>query len=280
MLRWRVGEVTITSVAEMEAPVPAGALLVGATEAEAHVHEWARPWAVDDAGQLVLRIQALVVEAPGRRIVVDTCVGNDKDRAVPFFHRMQGPFLDDLAAAGCPAETVDTVVCTHLHVDHVGWNTRLVDGRWVPTFPNARYLMVREEVAHWEREPQDDDLFGDSVRPVLDAGLADLVEPGHEVADGITLLPTPGHTPGHVSVRIRSRGEEAVVSGDVMHHPVQCARPEWGAVFDSDAAWAERTRREFLDRYADTDVLVIGTHFPDPVAGHVRRDGDTYRFDV
>jgi len=282
MLRWKVGEVSVTSVCELETPLPAAGLLVGADDGVVASLEWLRPWAVDDAGQVILRIQALVVDTGDRHIVIDTCVGNDKDRAVPFFHRMRGSFLDDLEAAGYPRESIDTVVCTHLHVDHVGWNTmRDATGAWVPTFPNARYLMVRSEVEHWSANPTPgEDVFGDSVRPVLDAGLVDLVEPGHVVAPGVTMLPTPGHTPGHVSVEIESGGDHAVITGDVVHHPAQCARPDWAAVFDDDVIAAEKTRREFLDRYADRPVLVIGTHFPEPVAGRIERDRDAYRFRV
>lgn len=280
MLQWKIGDVTVTSILELQAPLPAGGVLVGADDTVTSF-DWLRPWAVDDAGHVFLRIQALVVDAGDRRIVVDTCVGNGKARAVPFFHQMQGPFLHDMKAAGYPRETIDTVVCTHLHVDHVGWNTMLVAGEWVPTFPNARYLMVRGEVEFWAENPvPGEDPFGDSVRPILDAGLAELVEPGHVVTPGVTMVPTPGHTPGHVSVEIDSEGAHAVISGDVMHHPVQCARPEWGAVFDTDPPAAEKARREFLERYADRDVLVIGTHFPDPTAGHVERDGVAYRFRV
>jgi glyoxylase-like metal-dependent hydrolase (beta-lactamase superfamily II) len=280
-LRWQVGDVTVTSILEFEGPLPAAGLLVGATDEAVAPYDWLRGWAVDENGGVVLRVHALVVETAGRRIVVDTCVGNDKPRAIPLMDKMQTTFLADLRAAGFAPETVDTVVCTHLHVDHVGWNTMLVDGAWVPTFPNARYLMVREEVDHW-RDAVDPagDVFGDSVKPILDAGLADLVEPWHHVAPGVVLEPTPGHTPGHVSVCIRSGDDEAWISGDVMHHPVQCARPEWAAIFDDDPAAAEKTRRALLSRWADDGVLVIGTHFAAPCAGRIVREGDAYAFRV
>ncbi len=270
---------TVTSVAEMEVPVPVAGLLAGVDDTVLLGFEWLRPWAVDDDAQATLRIQALVVETDGRRIVVDTCVGNDKERAIPFFCNLQGAFLADLAAAGYPRESIDTVICTHLHSDHVGWNTMLVDGKWVPTFPNARYVLVRAEV---DAEPQagEDVVFVDSVQPILDAGVADLVEPGHVVCPGITLLPTPGHTPGHVSVLIESGVETAVITGDVMHHPVQCGCPHWPSVFDNDPAAAEATRRRFLDQFADRDVLIIGTHFPLPGAGHIRREEGGYSFRV
>jgi glyoxylase-like metal-dependent hydrolase (beta-lactamase superfamily II) len=224
-----------------------------------------------------------VVESKGRKLVVDTCVGNDKDRQmVPAWHKMQGPFLSDLAAAGYPRESIDRVLCTHLHVDHVGWNTMWVNDRWVPTFPNARYLIGRREWEHWS-VAQDPDFRGpveDSVRPIIDAGLADFVEPDHRVTEEVWLEPTPGHTPGHVSVRISSRGEDAVITGDLMHHPVQCSHPHWASRFDSDPDEARKTRREFLGRYSDRPVLVFGTHFATPSAGRIVRNGDTWRFVV
>jgi len=281
MLSWKVGSVTVSSITEMaDVPVPGPAVIPAATADEVLAVGWVRPRFADDEGNVRMRIQALVVCSAGRRIVVDTCLGNDKPRTNPFFAGLQTPFLDDLAGAGFAPGTIDTVVCTHLHVDHVGWNTVLRDGAWVPTFPNARYLLSRVDVEHWSTTPSaDGDLFGDSVRPVIDAGLADLVDAPFAVTDEVTLEATPGHSPGHVSVRIRSGGQEAVITGDVMHHPIQCARPAWASAFDSDAAAAEATRRAFLDAHAGTDVLVIGTHFADPVAGYVVRDGDAYRFD-
>jgi glyoxylase-like metal-dependent hydrolase (beta-lactamase superfamily II) len=174
------------------------------------------------------------------------------------------------------------VVCTHLHVDHVGWNTMKVGGRWVPTFPNARYLVVRREWEHWSKEDDRSmgDILGDSVRPVFEAGLVDLVEPGHAVTGEVALEPTPGHTPGHASVRIRSGGAEGVITGDLMHHPVQCAHPDWGSNADCEPALAAATRRAFLAAQAGRPVLVIGTHFAGPHAGRIVRDGAAYRFAV
>jgi glyoxylase-like metal-dependent hydrolase (beta-lactamase superfamily II) len=282
VLQWTIGDVTVKSVAELDdGVVPGPMLLPEATPDAVLAIDWLRPKYADEAGNLLLRIQALIVESQGRRIVVDTCLGNDKQRNQPFFHELQTPFLSDLHAGGSPRESIDAVVCTHLHVDHVGWNTMLVDGNWVPTFPNARYYLSRTDVNYWSTTPsKDGDLFGDSVRPVLDAGLADLVEPPYAITDEVSLESTPGHSPGHVSVRIRSNGDAAIITGDVMHHPSQCARPSWGSSFDEDAALAEQTRRAFLDAYAGADVLVIGTHFASPTAGHIVRDGDAYRFDT
>jgi glyoxylase-like metal-dependent hydrolase (beta-lactamase superfamily II) len=283
MHRWQIGDVNITRVVEVEGPMPAAFLFSEATRArlEAHAH-WLRPRFLNDDGFLIGSIHAFVIESSGRRIVVDTCVGNDKQRANPHWSNLQGPFLRDLAEAGFPRETVDTVLCTHLHVDHVGWNTMLVDNRWVPTFPKARYLFSRAEWEYWRQIPDnaDGDVIGDSVRPILEAGLADLIEPRHRITDEIWLEPTPGHTPGHASVHIRSRGAEAVITGDLMHHPVQCAEPQWQNKFDVDPDAARQTRRQFLARYADRPVLIFGTHFATPTAGKIVRSGDTWRFEA
>ena len=228
-----------------------------------------------------MSIHALVVETPSRRIVVDTCLGNDKEnRRIPTWNKLQTSFLADLAAAGYARETIDTVICTHLHVDHVGWNTMLVEGRWVPTFPKARYLMGRVEFAHWTSQHEREDMsavLADSVTPVWEAGLVDLVETDHRICDEVSLVPTLGHTPGHVSVRIASQGEEALITGDFMHHPCQIAHPEWSSTADSDPAEARLTRERMLTHLADTPILVIGTHFAGRTAGHVVRDGDAYR---
>jgi glyoxylase-like metal-dependent hydrolase (beta-lactamase superfamily II) len=224
-----------------------------------------------------------VVRAPGLTLLVDTCVGNDKDRGgrKPF-HMMRTAFLDELKAAGVAPEAVDVVICTHLHVDHVGWNTRLEDGRWVPTFPRARHLLGRREWEHWSAEGGEDTarIMADSVRPVLDAGLADLVEMDHRLSAEIRLEPTPGHTPGHASVRLSSGGGEAVITGDLMHHPIQMAEPGLASNFDSDPALAEKTRRAFCARYAGADVAVLGTHFQQPSAGRIVRHGAAWRLEV
>ena len=217
-------------------------------------------------------------------MIVDTCLGNDKEnRRIPTWNKLQTSFLADLAAAGYARETIDTVICTHLHVEHVGWNTMLVDDRWVPTFPNARYLMGRVEYAHWTGQSEREDMtavLADSVAPVWDAGLVELVETDHRICEEISLVPTTGHTPGHVSVRIASQGEEALITGDFVHHPCQIARPEWSSTADSDPGLARQTRAQLLASLADAPTLVIGTHFAGRTAGHVVRDGDAFRLAV
>jgi len=282
-MSWRIGDIRITRVVELEMAGGTRFILPDATRDAVLPISWLRPHFADDQGNLIMSIHSLVVETPERRILVDTCLGNDKPRDIPAWNERSGPFLEDLAAAGYPAETIDSVLCTHLHVDHVGWNTRLVDGRWVPTFPDARYLFGREEWEHWDihstREPYHA-VIEDSVRPIVDAGLVELVETDAEICAGVRLEPTPGHTPGHVSVRITSRGEEAIITGDFLHHPCQLARPDWRCSADFDGEAARETRRRMFESLADRPVLVIGTHFATPTAGRVVRDGAVYRLDL
>lgn len=283
MQKWRIGDVTVTKVVELEATGGTRFILPQATREAARAIPWMYPHFMDDEGRLKMSIHALVVEAPGRRIVVDTCLGNDKPRDIPGWSNRQGPFLRDLAAGGFPRESIDTVVCTHLHVDHVGWNTMRAGDRWAPTFPNARYLFGRAEFEYWraqQENAQQKVVYADSVQPVLDAGLVDLVETNHRLCDEVSLAPTLGHTPGHVSVRIASRGEEALITGDFIHHPCQLARPEWASNSDYDQTESTRTRRRVFDTLAGRPTLVIGTHFAGPSAGRVVRDGEVYRLDV
>jgi len=281
MASWQVGNVRVTQIIELSgAPVSPKFLFFDVTKEHVCRHGWLRPHYANDEGKLFMSIHAFVVESEGRRIVVDTCVGNDKPRTVPGWNRLQGPFLADLAAAGYPPESIDTVLCTHMHVDHVGWNTRWGEGTCVPTFVNARYLFARKEWEHFAGDRGEDgmgDVIGDSVRPIIDAGLADLVESDHQITGEVWLEATPGHTPGHVSVRIKSQGSEAVITGDVMHHPIQCSGPDLHTAFDLDPEQARRTRRAFLLRYGDRPVLVLGTHFAPPAAGWLLSAGEAWQ---
>ena len=284
---FRLGEVSITRVVEIgRSFYPTADMLPESTaEAIARHHGWLKPDFFDAAtGDLGSRIQTWVVRMPGRTILIDTGVGNGKERhESPLWHHRQGTWLDDLAAAGVTPEQVDTVVCTHLHVDHVGWNTMLVEGRWVPTFPRARYLFGRVEFEHWSTQTERADMlpvFADSIRPIFDRGLADLVEWDHQICPEIRLMPSTGHTPGHASVLISSNGKRAMITGDFAHHPCQMAHPEWSSTADWDAATAEATRRRIFGELAGEPVLVIGTHFAGPTAGHVARDGNTFKLVV
>lgn len=283
MQQWKIGDVTITKVVELELAGKATWILPDATAENLLTVDWCRPHFVDEAGASIMSVHALLVESQGARIVVDTCIGNDKSlpgmRA--WHQKTGGTFLADLTQAGFPPDSVDTVLCTHLHVDHVGWNTVKEDGRWRATFPNARHLWSKAEYEYWAAAPEiQGDVVAESVIPVFEAGLVDLVSEDHVVTDEVRLESTPGHTPGHVSVHITSRGEEAVITGDITHHPAQLAHPEWHSSADWDGDMAEATRRAFLERYADRPVLIIGTHFATPSGGRIVRDGDVWRLDV
>jgi glyoxylase-like metal-dependent hydrolase (beta-lactamase superfamily II) len=280
ILRWQVGDARISRVVEIEGASPGTFFFKEATPEKLLQHAWLKPHFLTEDGRVLASIHAFVIESQGRVIVVDTCIGNDKPRDVKAWHMRKGRFLEDLAEAGFPRERVTTVVCTHLHVDHVGWNTMLADGQWRPTFPNARYLIGRREHEYWSAHAAGGDhaIQTDSVRPILDAGLADLVESDHHITSEVFLEPTHGHTPGHVSVRIHSKGQDAVITGDLMHHPVQCAEPAWASNFDVDADAARATRRGFLEKYRDGKTLVLGTHFAAPTAGKLSADGKAFRF--
>jgi glyoxylase-like metal-dependent hydrolase (beta-lactamase superfamily II) len=282
---WQVGAVKITRVIEMQVAGGTRFLLPQATPASVSDISWLQPHFVDPDGKLIMSIHALVIETPTRKIIVDTCIGNDKERHVPNWNMLQLPFLDDLDKAGYPRETIDTVLCTHLHVDHVGWNTMLVDGEWRPTFPNARYLIAQTEYDYWDQEHKNGDqgdfgdIMADSVRPVYDAGLVDLVAVDARLCDEVYLESTPGHTPGHISVHIESQGQQALITGDSFHHPCQMARTHWASSADYDPQASTATRQRLLKKYADSGVLIIGTHFATPTAGHIRH-GEDYWFDV
>ncbi|MFP6807287.1 MAG: MBL fold metallo-hydrolase [Pseudomonadales bacterium] len=283
MQSWQVGEVKITQIAEMELPIPYNerAPFMPAAKPEALKEmPWLYPHYVSPEGHLRLSIHALLVEAPGLRLVVDTCVGNDKPRGLTGGRALQTDFMDKFIAAGWPRESVDCVVCTHLHVDHVGWNTMKLGDSWVPTFPNARYLIGRDEYEFWIKDESDDQVpvMADSVTPIFDAGLADLVATDHVISPNIKLMPTIGHTPGHVSVMIESEGEKAMITGDFIHHPCQIAHPDWTVSFDVDQSAAAACRDRVLGELADSSVLVIGTHFAAPTAGNIVSDGDSYKF--
>jgi glyoxylase-like metal-dependent hydrolase (beta-lactamase superfamily II) len=281
MLSWQVGRVKITRIVEMDLPVPAR-VIPQATPAALRKSAWLYPHFVSaDDATLKLSIHALLVDAPGLKLVVDTCVGNDRPREITGGQPLATPFLQHLGAAGWSRDGVDAVVCTHLHVDHVGWNTMRENGAWAPTFRKARYLIGRREYEFWRAhdDAEQQAMLGDSVKPIFDAGLVDLVEMDHKISPEIRLTPSIGHTPGHVSVMIESEDERAVITGDTTHHPCQMAHPEWSFA-DNDAKGAVLTRARLFAEWADQPTLVIGTHFAAPTAGHVVRDGEVFRFVV
>ncbi len=281
--RWQIGRVEVVRIVEIFEHSNINAILFQDADPQvARRHPWLVPSYATPAGEMKMNFQAFALRCAGRHILVDTCIGNEKHRQAPLFHELQTTFLEDLDHAGFPAESIDTVLCTHLHLDHVGWNTRKVNGRWVPTFPNARYLFNRAEwdfVNGLAGQPGAElDHLPDSLQPVYDAGQVDFVPTDHRVMDGVYLEPTPGHTPGHVSVRIESEGRRAVITGDLMHHPVQCAEPDLKTNFCADHEQARLTRRAFLERYEERQAYVIGSHFCDPTGGWILKNGATWRF--
>src|SRR6266403_3321263 len=267
-----LGDVSISRIVEIgRSSFPTAQMLPESDAAKiASHHRWIRPHFFDDVtGDLGSRIQTWIVRTPRHTVLVDTGVGNDKDRGDnALWNRRSGGFLDDLAAAGVTPEQVDLVLCTHLHVDHVGWNTRLVSGRWVPTFPNARYVFPGEEWAFWKHENErGGDEYGcidDSVLPIVASGQATLVDDTHQIDPWLRFEPSIGHTPGHVSVRLTTSAGPAVFSGDLMHRVVQVAEPQWSSRFCYDGAQAAKTRREFVERHADSGTLILAAHFPRP----------------
>jgi glyoxylase-like metal-dependent hydrolase (beta-lactamase superfamily II) len=281
----RFGDVSVGKVIELDrSATPVGFMLPDSTpERIAAQREWLGPELLDPAtGNHRATIHSFIVRTPWHTIVIDTCVGNDKARnGVEPWHMRAGSYLADLSAAGLKVEDVDLVVCTHLHVDHVGWNTRLERGRWAPTFPRARYVFAREEFDFWKGETEagreEFGLIGDSVMPIVDAGLADLVPSDHVIDDRLQLEPSPGHTPGHVSVRLRTRAGEAVFTGDMMHRPIQIAETDWNSRFCSDQELARKTRRAFVEKHADADVTILAAHFPVP--GRIVAPGGKARFE-
>jgi glyoxylase-like metal-dependent hydrolase (beta-lactamase superfamily II) len=275
-LMWNIGQVTVTRVEEVVTYVDADVLMPDFTPALLVPHrDWLIPHFFSDRNdKMALSIHSFVVVSQGKVIVVDTCVG-ETERPLPndldFPDRLDAAIDGGLAA-------VDVVLCTHLHFDHVGWNLRSVGDEQVPTFPNARYLFARTEVEH-TRTDDHMAVLEPSIDPLFDAGLADLIETDHVLTDEVRLIPTPGHTRGHVSVFIESEQATGLITGDMTHTPLQFAVPELAAsAFDVDSAQSTQTRRDIIERFADSDTLVLGTHFAPPTAGHLRRGADTVRF--
>ena len=283
-----VNDMTIHRIVELEyGYTPLFEFLPTLTREQYEEHRsWMEPAGCDPAsGNVVLCFQSYVVKTPHHNILVDTCIGNDKT----FSHRpawnkkRDDHWMRALRAAGLGVEDIDFVMCTHLHGDHVGWNTRLENGRWVPTFPKARYLFSKREYEHWTRpnvrSPLPLDPIGESVLPIIEANRAELVASDHELNDHIRLMPTPGHTPDHFAVCAVKGGDRAVFTGDLVHSPLQARYPELVMRIDTDPVQAVRTRRGFFERYCDTDTLCCTMHFPSPSAGHIKRWDDGFRLE-
>ena len=288
-MKWKVGDITLSKLEEVFYPEFPD-LLIGVTPEMAKQVEWLSPHFISPQGHLSLSVHSLLVDTPTAKLVVDTCIGNGRNRD-PFeiMSMLSTSYLEDMRALGYQPEGIDYVLCTHLHFDHVGWNTRLENGKWIPTFPNAAYLMAQSDLDLFGAVgPDEEDEFlqiqrrtyQDSLLPILDAGLAKPIEGPATVCDGVSLVPTPGHSPGHCSVLIESKGEQAFITGDFLHHPIQFWDPALSVPVDFDNERAIATRRRVFAEYADQPTLIIGSHFAAPTAGHLVRDGNTYRLDV
>lgn len=285
----QIGDFHVSRVVEMEYPAFPGEFIfpTATPDVFAANADWLEPHFVDPVTRkLVMSFHTYVVRTGRYTILVDMCTGNDKDRPQrPMWHQKKHDFLSRLAAAGVAPESVDFVMCTHMHADHVGWNTKLLNGRWVPTFPNAKYVFARKEYEYWadaqRKAPADDPVnhgsYNDSVLPVIEAGQAVLVEDDHEMERGIWLEPAHGHTPGNVVINLHSKDRRAVLCGDTLHHPVQLAAPQWSSRFCEDAALSRIARTGFIERCADSQALVLTAHFPAPTAGMIVRAGDAFR---
>lgn len=237
-------------------------------------------------GKLMFSFHSFVVRTGRHTILIDACLGNDKERPTrPQFHRMRSPFIADLARIGVKPEEIDYVMCTHLHWDHVGWNTKLQDGKWVPTFPNAKYVMAKREYDHWQdfhasgADSAHALAFEDSIMPVVKTGQALLVGDNYALDDGLWFESFPGHTPGNVVIHARSGGERGVFIGDVLHHPLQCLKPEWSTLACTDPDLSRVSRTRLIEEHADGDSLILPAHFPEPTTGHIKRHKSAYRFD-
>jgi len=282
-LTFKAGDLTIHRVIEQETTfLPALEFLPTLTpEMLAENRGWMQAAkALDASDVLILCFQSYVVKTPHHTILIDSCIGNDKPRPQrPKWNmKTDDTYMRGLAAAGISVGDIDYVMCTHLHVDHVGWNTRLENGRWVPTFPKARYVFAKSEFDYWTATHAKTPVpaIGDSVMPIVEARRHEVVGDEHAIGDHVRILPTPGHTPGHSAFRFGSGRDEAVFSGDLMHSPLQALYPELSMKFDVDQATAARTRRSFLERYCDTDTLCCTAHFPSPSVGKVRRKGNGF----
>jgi glyoxylase-like metal-dependent hydrolase (beta-lactamase superfamily II) len=282
----KIGDVTITSIVERDGPWRRPEDMFPAYDLEVGRRHLATldPFVFDVAsGRMVITYQTFAVRTPKRTILVDTCTGEDKGHPPPMDFPKQ-PWIDGFRAAGLRFEDIDYVFCTHLHIDHTGWNTQLRDGRWVPTFPNAKYIFHKREYAAWEEatrsgnNPHGPNVFLFNCEPVVAAGQALLVDDDFELDDMIWLSPTPGHSPCHCCVNVRSGGQRAVVIGDLMHHVLQCREPDWSTIFDWDREQAARSRRRFLGEIAGTGTFVMPVHFPHPTTGLVEPDGERFHY--
>jgi glyoxylase-like metal-dependent hydrolase (beta-lactamase superfamily II) len=284
---YRVGKTTIVPIVEQQGPFFEPRTFFPDMSEELFLENlhWLKPTFIDpQSGKVILCVQSYLIKTAHHTILVDTCVGNHKPRPGRGVWDMLASdrYERNLAAAGVDVNDVDFVMCTHLHIDHVGWNTRLQDGRWVPTFPKARYVLSARELEYWtdrhKKDPASCPWITDSVLPVVECQQVELVASDHVLSDDVQLMPAPGHTIDHYAVKVASGGEAAIITGDLIHSPLQMRYPELGIFADFDRELGNRTRRRILEDICDTSTLFCTAHFPTPSTGLVTRWGEGFRF--
>lgn len=290
MCNIKLGRLKISKITEMEAPMPLSMALpeIGASDLEK-----LKSWYWDnflstkpDEAMLHLSIHSFVLQIDGLNILIDSCNGNDKNRCLPFVNQMQTPYLDTLEKAGLKPEDIHIVMCTHLHADHVGWNTRLENGKWVPTFPNARYLFGRKDLEFYQTQTHEllhHEAYIDSILPIIEAGRHEIVESDQiihkEIGNGIWLEDAGGHSPGSLCIHAQSEGDKALFTGDCFHHPIQLVRPDVHFFADEDGAQASKTRTRIFETYADTNSVILPAHFAGKTAGRIKRFENAFKFE-
>jgi len=287
-----LGRMRVHKVHEMDSPVPLLSQLPGTTadDLKRLLTWYDQPDEITsdpETSLMTFSVHSWVIEIDGRTIMIDTCDGNHKNRSLDAVHQLDTDYLGNLRRAGFAPEEIDMVMCTHLHFDDVGWNTRLENGKWVPTFPNARYVFTRRDYDYFKTNPPGEPLsweaFCDSIVPVMEAGQGELVEADfvahREIGDGIWLEPAFGHSPGCCTIHAKADAQPALFWGDVVHHPVQLIRHDLPFAFDADAATARRVRKATLERAAADDLLCFPAHFRRSSAGRVKRDGEAFRYE-
>ena len=282
-----IGEVRVTRIEEQMGPGFPAKDFFPEFDAETFAAEqhWLAPsYYIPESGRLLASIHSWLVRTGKYTVLIDACSGNHKPRpGMPRFDMLNTQYLDRLREAGVQPEEIDFVMCTHLHVDHVGWNTKLENGRWVPTFKNARYLFAKREYAHWENEHKTKGLetnggsFDDSVLPVVEAGKAVMIDSDHQPDPLLTIKDYPGHTPGSIAINLKDGGSQATFSGDIMHHPIQVYHPDWSSQFCSDQELSAKSRRKLLEDCSESGALLCPAHFPGANAGYITPQGNAFR---
>lgn len=287
-----LGRMRVHKVHEMDSPVPLLSQLPGTTadDMKRLLTWYDQPDEVNadpETSFMTFSVHSWVIELDGTTILIDSCCGNHKNRSLPEVHQLDTDYLGNLRRAGFAPDQIDIVMCTHLHFDHVGWNTRLENGRWVPTFPKARYVFGKRDFEYFRSNPENELLHGeaflDSIVPVMEAGQGELVDEDavayREIGDGVWLEPAFGHSPGCCTVNAQANGPPGIFWGDVIHHPVQLIRHDLPFAFDTDAPRAAEVRKRTMERLADSDSMCFPAHFRRSSAGYVKRDGDAFRYE-